>query len=265
MKTVRIPTLLLALASIASVGTLHAQQTTNQGANQRDAAATTKRDDALENQNRQQHSSVPLKQAILQKLQKSNEAEIELAKVAISRSENQQVQQFAKMLVEDHQACVQKLREMRGQQATGNRIGNDQQKTKDSTDNNPAATNVPRNDVATNRVPSADNTAGHNLVPGQLIQIMDQACEHSLKMTKEMLEKYEGQDFAMAFLGQQCVAHTMMIGELKAIQSHGPEELKSMAEEAASKAQMHLDKAKELAKQLEDDRDTTRAARANKQ
>ena len=99
------------------------------------------------------------------------------------------------------------------------------------------------------------------MVPGQLIQIMDQACENSLKMTKDMLQKYEGQDFSMAFLAQQCFAHTMLLAELQAIQSHGPEELKSLAAESATKAQSHLDKAKQLAKQLEDDRNTTRAAK----
>jgi predicted outer membrane protein len=90
-------------------------------------------------------------------------------------------------------------------------------------------------------------------VPTQLCQIADQACDNAMKMTKDMLTKYEGQDFQMAFLGQQCVAHTMMLAELKAIESTGPQELQPIAQEAISKVEKHLEKAKQLAKKLEDD------------
>ena len=72
-------------------------------------------------------------------------------------------------------------------------------------------------------------------------------------MTKEMLGKHQGQDFNMAFLRQQCVAHTMMLGELKAIESDGPTELRQFASQAAAKVEKHLEKAKLLAKKLQDD------------
>ncbi len=90
----------------------------------------------------------------------------------------------------------------------------------------------------------------------QLCKFGEQACDNALKMTKEMLGSYEGQDFNMAFLGQQCVAHTMMLAELKAIESVGPQELKQIASRAAGKVQQHLDKAKSIAQKLEDDRKT---------
>lgn len=68
-----------------------------------------------------------------------------------------------------------------------------------------------------------------------------------------MLGEYQGQDFNMAFLGQQCVAHTMMLAELKAIESEGPQEMRSVAQEAKTKVEQHLEKVKQLAKKLEDD------------
>ncbi len=276
MKKFRTPLALAALASFASVGSLHAQQTTTQGINQRDSAATNNRSEANQNHQQQQgQQGVPLKQALVQKLKKANEAEIELAKLAMERSENEQVQQFAKMIVEDHQACNQKLQEMNGQPADSHRANNLRQSRVDAANNaanKEGTANTPRTEAGVKAGEQGRQTAtdsgnrqgegmrGNAMVPGQLVQIMNQACDNSLKMTKEMLQKYEGQDFSMAFLGQQCVAHTMMLAELKAIQSQGPEELKSFAEEAAGKVQKHLEKAKQLAKQLEDDRGTTRAA-----
>lgn len=44
------------------------------------------------------------------------------------------------------------------------------------------------------------------------------------------------------------------LAELKAIQSSGPKELQQIASDATSKVEKHLEKAKQLAKKLEDDR-----------
>ncbi|MFG0265921.1 MAG: DUF4142 domain-containing protein [Rhodopirellula sp. JB055] len=153
-------------------------------------------------------------QAIVQKLQKANENEIELAKMAMQKTDHDELKQLTQTIVRDHEAINQKLRQFSKQ----NQVGSQGQR-----------------------------------VPAQLCQIAEQACDNAMKMTKDMLTRYEGQDFQMAFLGQQCVAHTMMLAELKAIESTGPQELQPIAQEAISKVEKHLEKAKQLAKKLEDD------------
>lgn len=161
---------------------------------------------------RQQQPTVT--QAIVQKLQKANENEIELAKMAMQKTDHSELKQLTQTIVRDHEALNQKLQQFSNQNQA--------------------------------------NSKGQR-VPTQLCQIADQACDNAMKMTKDMLTKYEGQDFQMAFLGQQCVAHTMMLAELKAIESTGPKELQPIAQEAISKVEKHLEKAKQLAKKLEDD------------
>ncbi|MEO9590102.1 DUF4142 domain-containing protein [Rhodopirellula bahusiensis] len=161
---------------------------------------------------RQQQPTVT--QAIVQKLQKANENEIELAKMAMQKTDHSELKQLTQTIVRDHEALNQKLQQFSNQNQA--------------------------------------NSKGQR-VPAQLCQIADQACDNAMKMTKDMLTKYEGQDFQMAFLGQQCVAHTMMLAELKAIESTGPQELQPIAQEAISKVEKHLEKAKQLAKKLEDD------------
>ena len=95
---------------------------------------------------------------------------------------------------------------------------------------------------------------GGGRVPPMLCTVLEKACENNLEMTKQMLQKYEGQDFKMAFLGQQIVAHTACLAELKAIESFGPAQLKAIAQQASPKIQEHLDMAEQLAKKFEDDR-----------
>lgn len=174
--------------------------------------------------NRSDQQAMTVQDAIVQKLKKANEAEIQLAKLALEKSDNQDVKKLAETLVKDHQECVQKLQQGIGQ---------------------PQQQDTPR---------VAGNTVA--MVPHELCKIAEKACENSLAMTKEMLTQYEGNDFNMAFLGQQCVAHTMMLAELKAIESDGPKELNEFAKEARNKVQEHLEKCKKLAKQIEKDSDS---------
>ena len=189
--------------------------------------------DGLENQ-RYEARRVPteasqqgptVQEAITSKLRQANDAEIELAEMAQERSDNDEVKELAKTIVKDHEALNQKLQS--GKQGQG----------KGREDKNITAANA---QAAT--------------VPEQLCKIGEQACQNALEMTKEMLSKKEGQNFNMAFLGQQIFAHTMMLAELKAIESVGPQELQSVAQEAIQKTESHLKTAKELAMKLEDDR-----------
>lgn len=172
-----------------------------------------------------------VKDALVEKLQKANDAEIELAKLAQQKSDNQEVKQMAQTLIQDHQALNQKLEQFSQRRGSSSQVQNGNPSTSQSRTERQS-----------------------DLVPQELCDVTEAACDNALKMTKDMLGKYEGQDFNMAFLGQQCVAHTMLLAELKAIESKGPKELQTIAQEAAEKVQMHLEKAKQLAKKLEDDR-----------
>jgi len=165
----------------------------------------------------QMNQGPTVKEALVQKLMKANEAEIELAKIAQQKTNNGEVKQLASQIVNDHQKLNRQLQQISSKQS--NHSGNTQSPT----------------------------------VPQQLCDIADRACENAMQMTKEMFDNYDGQDFNMAFLGQQAVAHTMMIAELKAIESTGPETLQPFASQAVSKQQKHLEKVKRLAEKLEKD------------
>ncbi|WP_345682748.1 DUF4142 domain-containing protein [Novipirellula caenicola] len=207
--------------------------------------------------NSQQQQGPTVTQALVQKLIKANEAEIELAKLAQQKSDNQEVQKFAQMLIQDHQALNQTLQQHARSSQSGQSQTQQSTTGQSQTDQSqPGHTARTGSQPATHSQTTSDRMTqwGSQTVPKELCQIGEQAYDNALKMTKEMLNNYEGQDFNMAFLGQQTVAHTMLLAELQAIESNGPQSLQPIVQQASSKVQMHLDKTKQLAKKFEDDR-----------
>ena len=239
-----------------------------------------------------QGANVTVEQALVMKLKKSNEAEITLAKMAEKKVDDEGFRKFTSQLIEDHQALNKELDQVASMggrrnvsQPANGQSKNDSEPT-NATSPNPSqpgrATTQPA-EGAPNQQPGAAQPGaaqpgaqpgvagrggegrqgrgqmggmGGGRVPQVLTTLMSQACDNNLKMTQEMLESYEGQDFKMAFLGQQIVAHTASLAEMKAIESVGPEQLKAIAQQASPKIQEHLDMAKKLAKKFEDDRDS---------
>lgn len=270
------PLCTIAIAALVCVGYAQAQQSTILD-QQEDAFQT--RNEATRSGTQQQnygadHSKswkshgqgVTVKEALVRKLIKANEAEIELAKMAMDKVDDKELKEFTKMIVEDHQKCNKKLEEMTTgmskKQSTAHNDDTQERLTADSqTAFEEQSTRLGQSGQAEQQasynqeVGSRQQAAGQQMVPESLCKVAEQACDNALKMTKNMLSKYDGQDFEMAFLGQQCVAHTMMLAELKAIASDGPQELQSMAKETSQKIEQHLEKAKKLAKKLEDDRE----------
>ncbi len=276
----------LALAAVTGTGAAFAQQNPPQTLPgqpvQQTPPVQTQQDLRGVNQGNNQgnQQSVSVEQALVMKMKKMNDAEIELAQLAQEKVDDQNFRQFTQTLIQDHQALNQQLDQVAG--AAGGNAGNRRAGQNNQDQNNPGQN---QNNPGQNQVNPGQNQAdaggqlgnqptnsaqpgrqgqgrgqmpgmGGGRVPQMLISIASQACDNNLKMTKEMLNKYDGQDLKMAFLGQQIVAHTASLAEMKAIESSGPEKLKGIAQQASPKIQEHLETAKKLAKKFEDDRDT---------
>ncbi len=87
-------------------------------------------------------------------------------------------------------------------------------------------------------------------VPQQLVQLMDRTCDNSLQQSKEMLQQHRNEDFDMAYIGQQIVMHSMMLAELKALESDGPKQLQPIVQSAKRTTESHMKEAKQIAEQL---------------
>lgn len=188
----------------------------------------------------QNGQGVTVKDALIMKLKKANQAEIELAQMAQQKVDDEELKQFTQMIIQDHQAFLQKLEQQHGQQGRQGQVNQPGQQ--------PGQADAARAGRTQQGLGAAGQMQGQQ-VPQQLVQIMDQAHQNCLKMTKDMLQEHEGKDFEMAFLGHQIVTHTNMIAELKAIESAGPSELQPLVQQAIDSTQKHLDRAKQLAEQ----------------
>ena len=87
---------------------------------------------------------------------------------------------------------------------------------------------------------------------GIILNIETQAAENQVEASKKLLERYEGQDFDMAFLGLQIGAHSTALAELKALENFGDQQFQEVVAEARHKMEEHLKEAKKLADQHED-------------
>lgn len=211
--------------------------------------------------NDSQQQGVTVQEALVQKLTKANKAEIELAELAQQKTDNEEVQQLTKTIIEDHRAFNESLKQVSQQ----NRSANNQNRSSQDrlSQNRSPQDRSSQSQATTNRNQPRDgqpalNRTGNSqqaMVPKELCKISEQACDNALKMTKEMLNNQSNDDFNMAYLGQQYVTHTMMLAELKAIQSEGPQELQSTVGQAIDKIEKHLNKVKQLSKKLADQKD----------
>ncbi len=202
------------------------------------------------------------------KLFLANHAEVEISQLAMKKASNEQVKQFAKMLVDEHKALNEKLtrfvpasivkqtRDMRQSQA-------EPTTPRDETTTSPLTEDVadaqpPTGDPATDRttVMRPEFETGSNEVLDKLCEISQVACQNELTATREMLNKYSGHDFDMGYLGIQIACHTQLISELKAIDGVGNDEFQKLVRSATTSVEQHLTKAETLARQLEDDTKT---------
>lgn len=217
--------------------------------------------EALQNRNAgqnrdQQQQSTSVKQLIVKKLKHANKCEIELAQMAQERVENPELKEFASMLNKDHQAMQQKLEEKWGSddKADAGQQGQPGVGRADAQVEPAQGTQGRTQSQPGHRGERGGQGATASMVPGELCDIMEQAGQNMQEMTKKMLMEQEGQDFQMAFLGQQISKHTAMIAELKAIQSvTNYPELQPIVDEALQKTEQHFEKAKSLAKKFEKD------------
>ncbi len=165
----------------------------------------------------------------------ANQQEIALAQFAKDRSESDQVKQFAKMLIEQHQQAITKIEQASPQVAAWKiQLRNAKSDQQAGAEAQPQA-----NGQATGQNPQ--------------FLMARQIHEECLALTKEALSEKEGADFDKAFVTQQCLAHIGMKAGIKGSEPFASQQLKPVLQEGLKMTEKHLAEAKNLMKQLKDD------------
>ena len=182
-----------------------------------------------------QQGDTSLQGYLVTKLMLANNAEIQTSQIATEKAQHQSVKQFAQKMIQEHQQLNQKLQQLQsGQDQSGQ-------------------------DQPGQSQPGAAQTQQGQSVPQQLTAITQRAAENSLQMAKQSLQRHNGQDFDMAYLGMQLAMHTQMLSGLKAIQDTGSPQFQQLVRQAEQATSQHLQQAKKLAQQFEDDRSAARS------
>jgi len=164
-----------------------------------------------------------------------NHAEVELAKMALDKSQNQQVRALAQKIHDDHSAAHDDLKRFISHDATADK--NAEKNADQATEN--------ANDQAGDR-----NHAQHGNY-ASMEALAKKIAKNELAMTKDVLMRYEGQDFDMGYLGQQIIAHTQMLAKLHAMKDQGSEAFQLSVANMIGTAEDHFKDATRLSRQLQ--------------
>jgi len=83
------------------------------------------------------------------------------------------------------------------------------------------------------------------------MQMDRQVVDRKSQLTREELQQKQGADFDKAFVGTAIPAHIHMIAQLEVIQKQGQGQLAQVAQQALPITQQHLEHAKQLMRQLD--------------
>jgi predicted outer membrane protein len=207
------------------------QQADQQQADQQKADAQNK-EKAQNNTTQANPIDNKMQEGLASCLALSNHAEIEMAKLALERTQNADVRKLAQQMLDDHTAAAEKLKQF-----------------------------MPRVHATADQSASQENQLA-NLNHDVMQKLMQKIAQNELTMTKEVLMRYEGQDFDMGYLGQQILAHTQMLAKLYAMQDLGTPEFQTTLKDMTGTVKEHFKHATHLSLQLEgrDDRPATSAA-----
>jgi predicted outer membrane protein len=189
-----------------------------------------------------------------------NENEVALARIALQRAQSPEVKQFAQKMIDDHGQFVQKLQT--ANTATGARPGNvpnDPTAGRDKPGTDPKGTDPKADKPGADPLPpgrregipadaSTGRGTGLTLDHERLARDLGRKC---LESSTALLNEKQGADFDRCFMGMQVGAHVKAVDMLEVYRTYASESLRPTLEEGLKTVQMHLQHAKDLAKQTD--------------
>jgi predicted outer membrane protein len=155
--------------------------------------------------------------------------EIEIAKLAESKAQNQEVRDFAQRMVRDHSPGCQEMQRLAGDLVA------DHGQT--------------HSGAAANRSESASRGESGNL---DWVSIKKQIGQQCLASTKQELSSKSSHEFDECFMGQQIAGHMKVIDELKVLRNYASSDLQQKLDKELQTAQQHLQLAKQIEQKLKD-------------
>jgi predicted outer membrane protein len=162
-----------------------------------------------------------------------NQAEIAVARSASEQLQNEDVKQFAKMLIDDHTKALQQLQKVAPQAVEQASLrGGGAEGIAKTGDN-------ARTERTAARAGSFDP-----------VEVHKQIAERCIESTRKELSEKQGAEADMCFVGQQLVVHQQTLDKLSVFAEYASPELRQTIDESSESVEKHLQHAKQLVKQL---------------
>ena len=197
-----------------------------------------------------------------------NQEEVTIAKFAQEKASSDEVKDFAKMMVSDHQAFLQKL-EHYAPEATRDGYLNEHPQNASNDAAKPSSGVQVRvqpaggANAATTSSDAIQQTAGVEInagAPGvDFIQLHRELASECIRASKEELGKKEGKKFDECFIGYQIAKHAEMKTKLTVFERHASGELKQLFADGRETTEKHMKKAESIMKNLDSDRSSDKA------
>jgi len=191
-----------------------------------------------------------------------NKGEVELSEIAVQKSENAEVKQFAQKMIQDHNKLIEQLQPLAMMQGGAKTEGRTSSTTALPGSSAASQTIPPSGTSAT--IPPSDATSGTTASPyatttaaaggsavHELMQVERQINERCLQMARDELQQKSGAEFDKCFVGNAIGAHAHALAALEVIGKQRQGQLAQVAQQAQPTVQQHFDHAKQLMKQLE--------------
>lgn len=203
-----------------------------------------------------------------------NAVEIQISEFAAQRLQNEQVKQFAKMMVEDHRAFLKKLEQHgaqpvsftkeAGRETTAApaanadvtvRTGREGAQVDVNRDDQPAEGRQRVREEVRERV--TERREGRQV---DFLSIKQEIAQECVRSAEDELSSKSGAEADKCFMAAQVFGHQHMLTALKVFERHASPEFKETLAQASQTTQKHLDEAKQILKTLDNTSSETPAA-----
>lgn len=202
---------------------------------------------------------------IVKKWTISNQAEIELGQMGVDNAKSDDVKQFAQILVDDHRKLNQQLARFdSGDAVTARGEGNRRDQTPNTlpapnqSSQNPADADQADVSKQNKRLAGNENNprgdGSQDPIILKLTSIAEKASKKHTEMVTADLQALEGNEFDRAFVGYQIACHMVAVAKLDSMDGVGTSEFQSLVQNAGQQMTSHLDKAKQLAEKLKNNK-----------
>jgi predicted outer membrane protein len=184
-----------------------------------------------------------------------NQEEIVMAKFAIEKSNNKDVAEFAKMMVDEHQGCLKKLSKFAPEASregyladTGTGSNNQSDKAGTAANRASEQPNGDKNNVIPNQKPT---TSGKMPAGIDMTQLQLEIAQQCVADSKKYLNGKDDADFDKCFVGMQIAKHASMHTKLIVLQRHVGSEMQPMVTEGIQAMVKHIKAAESLMAKLD--------------